>query len=181
VGIPGHQDSARPGHALHPGPQIRGVSNSGVVHPKVIPNGSDDYRTGVKADAHLELHAGLLPYFVAILSHSLLDGQCRVTGPMGMVLMGQGSSKQGHDAVTGKLINGSLIFVDLIHEDLETSIHDLVDFLGVEFLGDGGVVGYVGEEDGDELPFALDGASGREDFVGQEFGCVGLRLGVVDS
>ena len=71
--------------------------------------------------------------------------------------------------------------MDLVHQDLEAPIHDLVDFLGVELLGDGGVIGHVGKEDGHELPFALDGAAGGEDLLGQEFGGVGLGLGVVDG
>jgi hypothetical protein len=70
--------------------------------------------------------------------------------------------------------------VNLVHQDLEAPVHDLVDFLGVEFLGNEGVVGNVSEEHRYELPLALDGTAGREDLIGQVFGCVGLRLGVVN-
>jgi hypothetical protein len=70
--------------------------------------------------------------------------------------------------------------MDLIYQDLETSIHDLVDFFRIEFLGNGRVVGHVREEHRDKLSFTFDGTAGCEDLVGQVSGGVGLRLGEVD-
>jgi hypothetical protein len=69
--------------------------------------------------------------------------------------------------------------MDLIYQDLKTPIHDLVDFLWVELLRDGGVVGHVRKEDGHQLPFTLNGASSSEDLIGQEFRGVGLGLRIV--
>jgi hypothetical protein len=69
--------------------------------------------------------------------------------------------------------------VDLIHQDLETAIHDLVDLLGIQLLGEGGVGGHIGEEDGDQLALTLDGGAGGKDLLGQVLGGVGGRLGVI--
>ena len=70
--------------------------------------------------------------------------------------------------------------MNLVHQDPEASVHDLVDFLGVELLGEGGVIGNISKENCDDLPFSLDGAASREDLLGQELGRVGLGLGEID-
>jgi len=70
--------------------------------------------------------------------------------------------------------------VDLIHQNLETFVHDLVDFFRIELLGHGRIVGHVGEENRYQLPLPFHGASVRKDFLGKKFGGVGLRLAKVD-
>jgi hypothetical protein len=70
--------------------------------------------------------------------------------------------------------------VNFIHEDIETTVHNLVDFLGIELLRDGGIVGHVGEEDCNQLALALDGAARVDDLIGEELGRVGLWLRIVD-
>jgi len=95
-----------------------------------------------------------------------------------MVLMGHGRAKQGHDTITGKLVDGPLVPVDLMHQDLETPVHDLVDFLRVEPFGNGGEVGHIRKEYGHQFPFSFDRAPGGEDLICEVFGGVGL--GVVE-
>ena len=93
--------------------------------------------------------------------------------------MGYRGAKQGHNAIAGELIDGSLILVDFIHEDLETTVHNLVDFLGVDLLWHGSVVGHICKKDRHQLSFALDGAAGGQDLVGKKFGGVWLGHGIV--
>ena len=93
-----------------------------------------------------------------------------------MVFVGKRSTEEGHDAVAGELVDGALILVDLIHEDLEAAVHDLVDFFGVELLRDACEVCHVGEEDGDELALPFQGGAGGEDLVGEVLGGVGVRF-----
>ena len=104
-----------------------------------------------------------------------------MTSPLRMILMGHRRTEQSHHPVASELVDRPFVPVNLVHQDLEAPVHDLVDFFRVELLGDGSVICDVGEEDGYELAFAFDGASGREDLLGQVFRCVGLRLGVVDG
>ena len=52
-----------------------------------------------------------------------------------------------------------------------------MDLLGVQLLGEGGEVGHIGEEDGDDLALPFEGGAGGEDLVGQVLGGVGGRLG----
>jgi hypothetical protein len=67
-------------------------------------------------------------------SHSLLYGQCCVASPLSVVLKGNRRPKERHHPVTRELIDGPLIQLDLLHEDLEAVLHDLVDFFGVSLL-----------------------------------------------
>jgi hypothetical protein len=54
-------------------------------------------------------------------------------------------------------------------------VHDLVDRLGVQAFGQGGESRHIGEQHGDLLPLALEGASRREDLLREVSGRVGLR------
>jgi len=78
-----------------------------------------------------------------------------MAGPDGMVLMGQGGAEEGHDPIAGELVDGPLVAMDLLHQDLEAAVHDLVDLLGIQLLGEGGEGGHIGEEDGDELALSF--------------------------
>jgi len=112
-------------------------------------------RAGVEADAHPKVDAVVLRQLVPVVRHGFLDGQGGMAGPLGVILMGQGGAEEGHHPVSGELVDGPLIAMDLLHEDLEAPIQDLVDLLRVQLLGEGGVMGHVGEEDGDLLSLRL--------------------------
>ena len=49
------------------------------------------------------------------------------------------------DAIAGELIDGAFIFVDLLHQDFETTVHYLMDFLRIKLFRDGGVIGHISE------------------------------------
>jgi hypothetical protein len=69
--------------------------------------------------------------------------------------------------------------MDLIHQDLETPVHNLMDFLGIKFLRNGSVICYVSKEDSYNFSFTFDGTAGGEDLVFEMFWSVGLGLGIV--
>jgi hypothetical protein len=98
-----------------------------------------------------------------------------------MIFMGQRRTKKGHDTIVGKLVDGPLMPVYFTHQDLETSVHNLMHFLRVRLLRDGGVIRHVCEKHCHDLPLAFYGTSAREDLLSKEFGGVGLRLGIVDG
>ena len=181
VGVRGDQDGAGLGQGLHAGGQVGGVPDGGVVHAEVIADLAHHYRTGVEADAELERETVLSLDPLPVALHRLLDGQGGMTGPLGMVLVGQGGAEEGHHPVAGELVDGALVAVDLGHQDLEAPVHDLVDLLGVQLLGEGGVVGHVREEDGDDLALPLYRGAGGEDLIGQVLGGVGGGMGGVEG
>jgi hypothetical protein len=98
-----------------------------------------------------------------------------------MVLMGNRGTEQSHHPITGELIDRPLVSVDLIHQNLETAIHDLMDLFGIKLFGQRREIGHIREENRHLLPLPLDGASGGQDFIGEEPGRVGLGLGVIDG
>ncbi len=102
-----------------------------------------------------------------------------MAGPLSMVLVGQRGAEEGHHPIAGELVDGALVSVDLIHQDLEAAVQDLVDLFRVQFLGEGGIVGHVGEKDGDELALPFQGGAGGEDLVDQVLGGVGVGWGEV--
>ncbi len=110
----------------------------------------------------------------------MLNGQGRVTGPLGMIFMGDRRAEKGHHPISGELVDRPFVAVDLIHENLETPVHDCVNVFRIEFLGQGAKPGHIGEHHGDDLALPLDGASGGEDLIGQVFRGVGLGLLIVD-
>ena len=93
-----------------------------------------------------------------------------------MIFMGDRCPEKRHYAIAGELVNGPFKFVDFIHQDLETPIHDIVDFFGIKLFGYCGVVGHIGKKNRHKLALALDRTTGGEDFVSQEFGRIVLRL-----
>jgi len=93
-----------------------------------------------------------------------------------MVLVRDGRAEEGHEAVAQELVHGPLVAVDLGEHQLEGAIHELVDVLRVETLGQCGEARDVHEEDGDELALALQRALRDEDLLGQVLGGVALRF-----
>jgi len=143
------EDGPRAGQALQARGKVRGIPHGRVVHPKVITDAPYDHRAGVKPDAHLEVSTVPPSDLFSISFDSLLNGQSRMTSSLSMILMGYRRTEQSHHSVAGKLVDRTLVLVNLIHQNLEASVHDLVDFLGVELLGYGRVIGDVRKEDGD--------------------------------
>ena len=64
---------------------------------------------------------------------------------LNMVFVGDGSSEKSHNAITGELINGSLIPMDFIHQNPKAAVHDLVNFLRIELLRYCSKIGHISE------------------------------------
>jgi hypothetical protein len=92
-----------------------------------------------------------------------------------MVLMGDGSSKQRHNAIAQHLVDSPLEAMHGVHQAFEDRVEELPCFLRVA-LGEQlhGAL-QVGKEDGDLLALPFKGASGREDLFGQVVRGVGER------
>src|SRR5207245_2167110 len=84
-----------------------------------------------------------------------------------VVLVRDGRTEEGHDAVAGELDDRPLEAMHALGEDMEEAIHDAVPVLGVELLGEVHRAFHVGEEDGHLLALAFERAAGAEDLLGQ--------------
>ncbi len=81
-----------------------------------------------------------------------------MTSPLGMALVGDRRSEKGHNTIPGELIDRTFVSMDLIHQYLEAPVHDLMDFLGIEFFRNGRTIGDIGKEYGYLLSFTFDSA-----------------------
>jgi hypothetical protein len=128
------QDSVGRRRLLQPGGQVRGVANRGVVHAQVVADATDDDRAAVNADSPLEVHAMARAYFVAHRLESLLDGERRQARAARRVLEGERRAEEGHHPIAQELVHRTLVAVDPLQDDLETTVHHCMHLLGPDAL-----------------------------------------------
>ena len=92
-----------------------------------------------------------------------------------MVFVRDGRPEERHDPVTKELVDRALEAVHRSQDDLECAIHNHVDVFGIQLLGHGRETRHVREHYRYDLALALDGALGRENFLGEVLGGVSLR------
>ena len=100
-----------------------------------------------------------------------------VARPHGVVLVGERRAEERHDPVAHDLVDGALVAVDGLHHPLEHGIEELARLLGVAVGQQLHRALEVGEQHGDLLALALEGALRGEDLLGEVLGGVGLGLG----
>jgi hypothetical protein len=115
----------------------------------------------------LERQALVAPQDDGIVGERPLDFERGVQRPAGMVLVGNGRSKERHDAVAGELVDGALPAVDGIPHELEGAVHDDMELFRVERAGQLGRALDVHEEDRDLLARAAQRAPFLQDALGE--------------
>src|SRR4029434_4464030 len=98
------------------------------------------------------------------------------TGPLGVVLVGDGRAEERHDAITGVLVDGPLVAVNAGGEDPKHAIEQAMPFLGIDALRQLHRARDVGKQDGDHLALTPERAVGRQDLLDEMPRCVGARL-----
>src|SRR5262249_15628443 len=101
---------------------MRRSSNGCVIHAQVAADGAYNDITGVQSNAHLQVHAVRTEDGFSMTLDPLLHTQGGVAGPYGVILVGERSAEQGHDAVACRLIDGTLIVMDGLHHKFEDGI-----------------------------------------------------------
>jgi hypothetical protein len=87
------------GQLLHTRRQMRCLPHRRVVHVQVVANGADHDFPGVEPHPDAQLDAVGMAHRFRVLAHGGLHGQGGVAGPQGVILMGQGSPEERHNAV----------------------------------------------------------------------------------
>ena len=108
-------------------------------------------------------------------AHRGLHGQGRVAGAQGVVFVGNGGAKQGHDAVAEHLVDGALEAVHGVHHAVDGRIEELLGGFGIEAADEFRRVFEIGKQHGDLLALAFQGGAGRDNFLGEVRGGVGPR------
>ena len=96
-------------------------------------------------------------HLLGIGLHGGLHGQGGIAGAQGVVLMGNGGPKQGHNAVAEHLIHRALEAVHGVHHALQGRVEELLRGFGIEAPDEFGGVLEVGKEHRDLLAFAFQG------------------------
>src|SRR5262245_13085620 len=84
-----------------------------------------------------------------------------------MVLMGNGSPEQRHEAVTKELINGAFILMNRGQSEFEEMVQQGMHGLRAQTLSQGCGVRNITEEHGDLFALPFERTPGGEDFLGQ--------------
>ena len=99
--------------------------------------------------------------------HRLLHGEGGVTGPDGVVFMGQRRPEQGHDAVAQDLVDRAFVAVHGVHHEVQHRIQDLPGLFRIEAGDQLRRALDVGKEHGDLLALAFQCCARGEDFLSQ--------------
>ena len=174
----GEQDGPRGGELFHARRQVRVLAHRRVVHVQIVANGPHHHLAGVQPDAQLQHHALRPAHLVGVGPDGALQGQRRIAGAQGVVLVGNGGAKQGHNAIAEHLIDGALKAVHGLHHQADGGVQELLGRFRIQALDEPGRVLDVGKEDGDLFAFAFQGGAGGEDLVGEMGRRVGQRRGV---
>jgi hypothetical protein len=110
-----------------------------------------------------------------------LNGQGGAARPAGVIFMGYRRTEESHYPISGELVDRTFIFVDLIHQDFKTVIHDLMHFFWIKFFGYGCIFGNIGKEDRHKLAFPFYGTPIGKYFVDQEPWGIGMRFVVFNG
>ena len=141
--------------------RMGGLPDGRVVHVQVVANGAHHHFPGVEAHAHAQLQAPGAAHLLGIGAHGRLHGQGGIAGAQGVVFVGNGGAKQGHNAVAEHLIHRALEAVHGVHHEVEGGIEELLGGFGIEAADEFRRVLEVGKEHRDLLALAFQGRDGK--------------------
>jgi len=99
---------------------------------QVVANGAHHDFSGVQANTVLDGQVMGAAHLLGIVAQRRLHGQGGVTGPQGVILVGQRGAKEGHDAVAQHLVHGPCVPVYRVHHGVQGGIQELLGGFGVE-------------------------------------------------
>ena len=160
-GVGRQEDAPRGGELFHAGREMRRLAHGRVIHVQIIADRPHHDCAGVEAHAHLHGDAMGAARFLGIGPDGGLHGECRITGPDGMVFMRNGGAEQRHDAIPHDLVDRALVAVHGRHHAFQDGIEELPGLLritvGQEFHG----ALQVRKQHRDLLAFPFQGIAGR--------------------
>jgi hypothetical protein len=105
---------------LHPGGEVCGLPDRGVVHVEVAADRPHHDLARVEPDPDLDTADAVdAPGLLRVLSNRRLHVERRVARPHGVVLMRQRGAEERHDPVAHDLVDRPLVAVNGLHHALE--------------------------------------------------------------
>ena len=135
-----------------------GLSDGGVVHAQVAPDGAHDHLAGVEADPDLDLQAVRAAEVLGVAPHGVLHAERAEAGADGVVFVGDRRTEERHDPVAHDLVDGALVAVDGLHHQLEDRIENPAGLLRIAVGEQLHRALEVGEEHRDLLALAFERA-----------------------
>ena len=116
--------------------QVNSRPNGVVVHREIVADAANQDLTAVHTNTGLYLDAVCAPTFLRDALHLLLQSERCVAGSDGMILVGNGCPKKGHDPVALNLVDRTFVLVHGIDHALERGLEKLRRIFRVQILGD---------------------------------------------
>ena len=177
LGRLGDQDAVGERSLLQAGGEVGRVAHRRVVHAQVVADPADDDRARVDRDAHAELDARACAQLPGQLGHGALDAEGGVHGAARRVLQRERCAEEGHGAVAEELVDGALVGVHVLADQLDEAVHDRVHLLRAQVRGERRRVHDVAEQHGHVLALALERRARAQDALGEVARRVGARIG----
>jgi hypothetical protein len=134
---------------------------------QVITNGAHYYFSRVESHTQAQFQSLRATHRLRIVAHGCLHGQGGIAGTQGVVLVGDRSAKQGHNAIAQHLIDGALKAVHCCHHVLEGGIEELLGGFWVEATDELGGVFDIGKEHRYLFAFTSKSNTRGKDFVSE--------------
>jgi len=160
---------------LHTMRQIRGQAHSRVVHVEVVADGVHQHAPGVEPDTQQHLQPMGAADFLSVAPQRALHRQGGIAGTQGVVLVGNGRTKHGHEAIARHIVHRAFEAVHGVHHALQGRIKEGLAGFWIEVTDQFGIPCEVGKQHGDLLALTLHGAARGENLLGQIGGRVGKR------
>ena len=96
-----------------------GLAHGGVVHVQVVANRPYHDFAGIESHTRLHLQAVGAADVLRIAAHGRLHGEGSVTGPHGVIFVGDRGAEERHDAVAEDLVHGAFVAVHGVHHHVQ--------------------------------------------------------------
>jgi hypothetical protein len=144
---------------------MRRSSDGCVIHAQIAADGTDDNLTRVQSNADLQIYAEGMQRTFGMPLDLLLHTQGCVAGAHGMVLVGDRSAEQRHDAIACRLVDGTLIVMNRLHHQRQDRLEKVASLfrvaVGEQFRRALG----IGKQHGNLLALAFDCRPGVQDLL----------------
>ena len=110
---------------------MRSLTYGRVVHAQIAADRAHHDIARVDPDADLHLRALRTAKLIGVAPHHLLHPECGITGPHGVVFLGERGAKQSHDPVAHHLVYRALVVMDSFHHPFEDRVEDLARLFGI--------------------------------------------------
>ena len=143
------QDGAGVGVLLQARRQVDRVADGGVVHHQAGTHAAHDHRAAVQADVQAQLLVAVaLLYLLVEERHLGLHVERGADGHFGVVFLGDGRAKDGHDAIPDELIDHALKLIDAARHQPGKLLDQHEQLFIIEALGEAGKTGEIGKQQG---------------------------------